>query len=466
MGTLLVNGTILNAADTTAAEVLIEGETIVQIGRNLPREGHRVMDATGKYLMPGGIDVHTHLDLPVTATSSSDDYETGHRAAAFGGTTSHIDFVIQSRGGSLKQAMDTWHAKAAGKAQIDYGFHMTIIDLRDEVAQEIPSMLDEGITSLKLLMAYKGALQVDDQTMFRTMKIAAEHGMLVMVHAENGDAIAELVAQALREGKTDPVYHALTRPAVLEGEATGRAIALATVTHCPLYVVHMTCEDSIRQLQRARQQSLPVMGETCIQYFFLTADDLKRPDGAKFVCSPPIRTAKDHEVLWRALRDQTLQVVSTDHCPFWYKGGVNGRLPGKELGKGNFSKIPNGVPSLEDRLKLLWTHGVHTGRISPNRFVELNSTNPAKIFGLYPHKGSISVGADADILVWDPHKRETISAQTHHMNVDYNIFEGQVIEGAPVAVFLRGNQLVDGDQWLGKPGNGQFLRRAPNAPVL
>lgn len=468
MGTLFKHGTVVNAGDTFPADVLVDGEKIVMIGQKIPSAGHKVVDAKGKYLMPGGIDVHTHLELPFGGTVSSDDFSTGHRAAAFGGTTTHIDFVIQPKGGSLHDGLADWHRKALSKAQIDYGFHLAITDLRDEVMKEIPSLVNDGVTSLKLFMAYKGVFQVDDTTLFRAMMTAAENGMLIMVHAENGDVVADLIAKYLGEGKTDPYYHALSRPSAVEGEATGRAVALAGVAGCPLYVVHMTCEEAVQQLRIGRARGLPVMGETCVQYMFLTADDLKKPnyEGAKFVCSPPIRTKHDQQILWGALRDRTLQVVSTDHCPFWFEGGVKGRIKGKELGKGDFSKIPNGLPVIEDRLKIMWNYGVNEGHFDANRFVELMATNPAKIFGLYPRKGTIAVGSDADIVVWDPKKRETISAATHHMNVDYNLFEGYKVKGGVTAVFLRGTQIVDGDQWLGRNGSGCFLKRNAHSPVL
>jgi dihydropyrimidinase len=468
MGTIIKNGTIITASDTVQADLLIDGEKVVLIGQKLPTQGHQVIDAKGKYLLPGGIDVHTHLDMPFGGTTSADDFFTGHRAAAFGATTTHIDFVIQSHGGTLKQALDTWHGKAAGKAAIDYGFHLAIADLRPDTLEEIPSLVNEGVTSLKLFMAYKGVLQIDDTTLFRTLVKAGEHGLLTMVHAENGDVIAELVAQALAAGQTAPIYHAKTRPAAVEGEATGRAVALAGIADAPLYVVHMTCEPAITQLVLGRANGYPVMGETCTQYMFCFEKDLARPgfEGAKFVCSPPMRTPTDAEALWQALRDGTLQVVSTDHCPFWFEGGKNGRPGGKELGLTSFAKIPNGCPGIENRLGVMWQHGVNGGRLSANRFVELMSTNPAKIFGLYPRKGTIAVGSDADIVIWDPKKKVTISAATHHMNTDYSLFEGMKLTGYTDKVFLRGQLIVDGNAWQGKAGNGQFLHRQPHAAIL
>ncbi|MFO7320727.1 MAG: dihydropyrimidinase [Chloroflexota bacterium] len=491
MGTLFKNGTVITAADMFPADVLVEGETISLIGRNIDSTGHEVVDCTGKYLMPGGIDVHTHLDLAFGGTYSNDDFDVGHMAAAFGGTTTHIDFAMQPKNGTLHDALDIWRAKAA-PAQIDYSFHVGITNLTDEVMKEIPSLVDEGVTSLKLFMAYKNVFQIDDSTLFRAMTQAAKHGMLIMVHAENGDVEATLTPQLLAEGKTAPVYHAASRPPEIEGEATNRAVTMAGLTNCPLYVVHMTCEPAIEALRRGRAKGYPVMGETCVQYFFLTVEEhLGAPgfEGAKFVCSPPIRSSHDHEVLWQAVRDGTLQVVSTDHCDFWYEGGVgpwqewaeahNGgnwaeyerqdpsyRRPGKELGKGNFAKIPNGMPGLEDRMMVMWHAGVNGGRISPSRFVELNSTNPAKIFGMYPRKGTIAIGSDADILVWDPEKTHIISAETHHMRCDYNVYEGMEVRGVPVQVYLRGRKIVDGDQWLGTNGGGQFIKRSPNPPIL
>lgn len=491
MGLLFKNGTVITASDMTKADVLVEGDIITLIGQQIDPAGHDVVDCSGKYLMPGGIDVHTHLDLPFGGTISNDDFDIGHKAAAFGGTTMHIDFVIQPKGGTLHDGLETWRKKAA-VAQIDYGFHMAITDLNDAVMEEIPTMVDEGITSLKLFMAYKNVFQIDDATLFKTMRQAAKNGMIVMVHAENGDVEASLTPALLAAGKTDPKYHASSRPPEIEGEATNRAVVMSGLTGCPLYVVHMTCEPAIAALRRGRALGYPVMGETCVQYFFLTVEDhLAMPgfEGAKFVCSPPIRTKEDHAVLWQAVRDGTLQVVSTDHCDFWYEGAKGPweewakktggtdwvgyekqdpsyRRPGKELGLGNFAKIPNGMPGLEDRMMVMWDAGVNGGKISPTRFVELNCTNPAKIFGMYPQKGTLSVGSDADILVWDPEKPHTISASTHHMRVDYNCYEGMTVKGVPVQVYQRGKKLVDGDNWYGTNGAGKFVPRKPHAPVL
>lgn len=468
MSTLISNGTIVTAEGSRKADILIEGETIARIGVGLDAGDAEVVDATGMLVMPGGIDVHTHLELPFGGTVSSDDFFTGHRAAAFGATTSHIDFVIQPMGGTLHEGLEDWRGKAEGKAAIDYGFHMAITDLREDVMDEIPSMVDEGITSLKLFMAYKGLFQVDDATLFRTMMTAAEHGMLVMVHAENGDVIAELTARLLAAGKTEPKYHAAAHPAMAEAEATGRAVALAGIAGAPLYVVHMTCEESVEQLALGRAKGFPVMGETCTQYMFVFEEDLAKPDyeGAKYVCSPPVRQPKDAVALWDALADSTLQAVSTDHCPFWFEGGVEGRIPGKELGKPSFDKIPNGMPGIEDRMPVMYHNGVNGGHFSVNRFVEITSTNPAKIFGLYPRKGVIAEGSDADIVIWDPEKTHTISAATSHSRTDYNVYEGMTVRGWPRQVLLRGKTIVAGDEWLGEAGTGQFLPRAPYAEVL
>lgn len=468
MATLIKNGTIVTAADTYQADVLIEDGKVALIGANLAGDDLEVIDADGLLLLPGGIDVHTHLDLPFGGTVASDDFFTGHKAAAFGGTTTHIDFAIQPIGGTLRQGIGEWHHKAEGKACIDYGFHVAITDLRDEVMKEIPLVIDEGVTSLKLFMAYKGLFQVDDTTLFRAMMTAAENGMLIMVHAENGDVIADLTAKLLAAGKTEAKYHAVAHPALAEAEATARAVALAGIAGAPLYVVHMTCEEAVEQLALGRQKGLPVMGETCTQYMFVFEDDLAKPnyEGAKYICSPPVRKPKDAQVLWKALANHTLQAVSTDHCPFWFEGGVKGRIAGKELGKPSFDKIPNGMPGIEDRVPVMWHFGVNEGRFNANRFVEITATNPAKIFGLYPRKGTIAIGSDADIVLWDPEKEHTISAETHHMNTDYNVYEGITVKGWPVRTLLRGQSIVIGESWHGQEGTGLFLRRSPHAEVL
>jgi dihydropyrimidinase len=468
MSIIIKNGTIVTAGGEQEADIIIVDEKIKEIGANLDAEGAEVVDASGMLVMPGGIDPHTHLDLPFFGTFCSDDFFTGQMAAAFGGTTTHIDFVIQPIGGTLHEGLDEWKEKAQGKITIDYGFHMAVTDLRDDVMEEIPTMIDEGITSLKLFLAYKDVFMVDDVTFFKALLTAREHGMLIMVHAENGDVIDALQKKIVAAGRTEPKYHADAHPALAEGEATGRAVALAGIADSPLYVVHMTCREALEQLELGRKRGLKVMGETCPQYLFLTVDDLAKPnfEGAKYVCSPPVRQVEDQDALWEALSNGLLQVVSTDHAPFFFEGGVEGRLAGKELGKNSFAEIPNGMPGIEDRLMVLWHHGVNTGRFSRSRFVELVSTNPAKIFGLYPQKGEIAVGSDADILIWDPDKEHTLSAATHHMNTDYNVYEGMTVRGMPAKVYLRGKLIVDGDRWLQEQGEGNYIPRKPYADIL
>jgi dihydropyrimidinase len=464
MSTVIKGGTVVTASDTFPADVLIDGEQIVAVGRNL--SGDTTIDAAGTYVIPGGIDVHTHLDMPFGGTVSSDDFFTGHKAAAFGGTTMHIDFAIQPKGASLRETLDIWHAKANGKAVIDYGFHVAITDLRDDVLAEMPATIDYGATSIKLFMAYKGALQVDDTTLFRAMQQAAAHKLLIMVHAENGDAIEILVNEALAAGNLAPKYHALTRPPELEAEATARAVRFAEVTGAPLYVVHLTNAGALEAVRLARGRGHGadhIFAETCTQYFFFTKDDLAREgfEGAKWVCSPPFREASDQAALWQGVADNSLQVVSTDHCPFWFEGGVDGRPGGKELGKASFAKIPNGCPGIEERMLILYTHGVRTGKISLNRWVELTSTNPAKLFGCYPQKGVIAPGADADLVLWDPAATRTISATTQHQRTDYTIYEGWEVQGAPRTVLARGRILVDNGAWHGEAGSGAFVHRKP-----
>lgn len=470
MPTVIRNGTIITASDTIKADLLIDGEKIAVIGAGLETEGALVIDAVDRYVLPGGIDVHTHLQLPVGMTESSDDFYTGHKAAAFGGTTTHIDFAIPNKGEPLRKGVETWHQKAEGKAVIDYAFHANLVEWNDALIDEIPSLLDEGVSSIKALMAYKGRLQIDDTGLFRTLQKAREHGILTMVHCENGDAIEVLIQQTLANGQVEPKHHARTRPAWLETEATLRSIALAATAAAPLYVVHMTCAGSVDQLRYGRAHNLKVMGETCVQYLFFTEDDLARPDfeGAKFVCSPPIRTKSDNDALWRALQTGDLQAISTDHCPFLFDGTkpieYEGQLyqkPGKELGRDNFARMPNGLPGLGDRLIILWSEGVARGRLTPNRFVEITATNPAKIFGMYPRKGTIAIGADADIVIWSPNEKKTYGKALSHQRVDYNLYEGWEVTGWPEQVFRRGELLVDGARWLGRAGSGLFIRRSP-----
>lgn len=473
MAILIKGGTVVTASDNYVADVLVKGERIALVGASLEPNGAQIVDASGKLLLPGGIDVHTHLSLPFFSTVSSDDFYTGHRAAAFGGTTSHIDFATQRKGETLHTALERWHRKAEGKAVIDYGVHMSITDLRDDILDEIPSMVDEGVTSLKLFMSYVGVYMLDDGAILKIMEKAAELGMIILIHAENGHVVDSLIKRNVAAGNLATEYHAHSHPAWSEAEATLRAVALASVSGVPLYVVHMTCGEAVDQLSYGRARELPVMGETCPQYLFFTEDELRRPDGSKWVFSPPLRTKEDNEQLWRALAQGKLQSVGTDHCPFQFDGtkplmyeGEPYQNPGKELGKSDFSKIPNGTHGIEDRMLMLWSYGVGKGRISANRFVELTATNPAKIFGLYPRKGTIAAGSDADLVIWDPNATKEVSWRTHHTRTDHNIYEGMELVGLPEKVFVRGQLLVDGEKWHGKRGSGRFLRRAPHAPVI
>jgi dihydropyrimidinase len=456
MSVLIKGGRIVTAADDYVADIYVEDETVTLIGESLDRQADKVIDATGKYVLPGGVDPHTHLDMPFGGTVTIDDVESGQVSAAFGGTTTHVDFIIQPPGKSFSEAFDEWKAKADGRQVIDMGYHMAVTDLKEGgTLEELATLPDQGITSYKLFMAYKGALMVDDETLFRVMQVAAETGALVMVHAENGDAIDVLVKEALAEGNTEPRFHALTRPPETEGEATNRAIQLARVAGCKLYVVHVSCQESVEPIELAREKGWEVWGETCTQYFFIDQSHLERPDfeGAKYVYTPPPRAKENHEVLWRAVENDVLSVISTDHCAFLWNGQ-------KTLGKDDFSKIPNGAPGLENRLQMIHEFGVRAGRISLNRLVELLSTNPARYFGLYPRKGTIAVGSDADLVVFDPERRVTISAATHHSKSDYSLFEGTEVTGTPQVVLLRGRVLVEGDELVGQPGVGEFIRRA------
>jgi dihydropyrimidinase len=456
MSILIKGGRVITAADDYVADVYVEDERISLIGESLDQAADKVIDASGKYVLPGGVDPHTHLDMPFGGTVTIDDVESGQTSAAFGGTTTHVDFIIQPQGSSFADALEEWRGKANGKQMIDMGYHMAVTDLKEGgTLEELASLPDQGITSYKLFMAYKGALMVDDETLFKTMQVAADTGALVMVHAENGDAIDVLVKEALAAGHTEPKYHALTRPPETEGEATNRAIQLARVAGSPLYVVHVSCAESVEPIQLAREKGWDVWGETCTQYFFIDYTFLERPnfEGGKYVYTPPPRDQANQDVLWNAVRTDTLSAISTDHCAFLWDGQ-------KTIGKDDFSKIPNGGPGLENRLQMIHEFGVRGGRISLNRMVELLSTNPAKLFGLYPRKGTIAVGSDADIVVFDPEKRVTISASTHHSKSDYNLFEGTEVTGVPEVVLLRGNVLVENDELVASPGVGQFIARA------
>jgi len=456
MSLLIKGGRIVTAADDYVADVFVDGERISLIGSGLDVKADRTIDAAGKYVLPGCIDPHTHLDMPFGGTVTVDDFESGQGSAACGGTTCHVDFCIQGQGQTFAEALETWHGKANGKTLIDYGFHIAVTDLNGPGRmEELAALPEQGITSYKLFMAYKNVLQVDDETLFRAMEVASASGALVMVHAENGDAIDVLVGQALERGDTAPIFHALTRPPELEGEATNRAIQLARIADCPLYVVHVTCREAVEPIRRARDEGWRVWGETCTQYLFRTIDDLAEPnfEGAKYVYSPPARDASNHRVLWDAVRTDALSAISTDHCSFLWDGQ-------KTLGKDDFTKIPNGGPGLEDRLKMIHHFGVNEGRLTLNRMVDLLATQPARLFGLYPRKGTVAVGSDADLVIFDPERRETISASSHHSRCDYNMYEGTEVTGAPETVLLRGNVLVEDGELVASPGSGQFVRRA------
>ncbi len=456
MKTLIKDGTVVTAQRSFPADVWIEGETVRDVAPSLPRENaDRVVDAAGMLVLPGGIDVHTHLDMPFGGTTSSDDFATGTEAAAWGGTTTLIDFAIQAKGTRMRDALDTWWKKADGKASIDYGLHMIVTDLPEAGLEDMDAMVEEGVASFKLFMAYPGVLMVDDATIFQAMRRTAKNGALICMHAENGGVIDVIVRRALAEGKTGPIYHALTRPATAEAEAVHRAIALAEIAGVPVYIVHLSSEDALNQVREARDRGLPAFAETCPQYLLLTEKELERPDfdGAKYVFTPPLREAHHPPKLWDGLRRDHLQVVSTDHCPFCFKEQ-------KELGRGDFTKIPNGGPGIENRLQLIYHHGVNQGRISLTRFVELVSTTPAKLFGLYPRKGTIAAGSDADIVIWDPKAEHKISAATHHMRVDYSMFEGFAVKGNVRTVFSRGDVILDGGVYHGRQGRGRFLKRA------
>jgi dihydropyrimidinase len=457
MSILIKGGTVVAATGAYAADVLVEGETIATVAApGVLDSAGEVIDATGKYVLPGGIDVHTHMEMPFGGTSSADTFETGTIAAAFGGTTTIVDFAVQAKGTSLLATLDTWHDKADGNCAIDYGFHMIVSDVNDTTLKEMDACIANGVTSFKMFMAYPGVFYATDGEILLAMQQAARNGSTIMMHAENGIAIDQLVAQALGRGDTSPLHHGLTRPPELEGEATHRAIQLAKVTGAPLYIVHLSAAQALAAVMQARDAGQNVFAETCPQYLFLTLDDLARPgfEGAKFVCSPPLRPAEHGAALWRGLRTNDLSVVSTDHCPFCFKGQ-------KELGIGDFAKIPNGMPGVEHRMDLLH-QGVLKGEITLARWVEIASTTPARMFGMYPRKGVIAAGSDADIVIYDPSASQVLSASTHHMNVDYSAFEGWEITGRVEATLSRGRVVVSGGQFQGTAGHGKFLPRDLN----
>jgi dihydropyrimidinase len=451
--TLITNGTVVTASETLRADVLVEDEKVAAIALDLDVQADRTIDATDRYVIPGGVDVHTHFDLPFGGSFCSDDFGTGTRAAAFGGTTTCVDFALQDYGETLRQGLDRWFEKGQ-KAQTDFGLHMIVREVNDQVLKEMDQLVGEGITSFKLFMAYPGVFMLDDAAIFKAMQRAADSGALIMMHAENGGPIDVLVQQHLAEGKTDPLYHGLTRPAAMEGEAVHRVFKMAELAGAPAYIVHLSSRDALDALQEARDRGVAAFAETCPQYLYLSIDVLARPgfEGAKFVCSPPLRSKDHQDELWKGLAQGDLQIVATDHAPFNFKGQ-------KDMGRDSFADIPNGLPSVEDRVTLIFQR-VRSGQLSPSRWVELIATNPAKMFGLYPRKGTIAPGFDADIVVFDPNRERVISAESHHMNVDYSCYEGMTVWGVPDVVMQRGNVLVENDEWFGTEGGGRFVPRS------
>ena len=453
MRTLIRSGRIITAVDDYTADILIENEIVSTIGRSLNVEADRVIDAAGKLVFPGGIDPHTHMELPFGGTQSSDDFFTGTRAAAFGGTTTIIDFAVQNRGETLTQGVDNWHAKADGKCAIDYGFHLITTEFEDGDEAEMYRVMDSGVTSFKLFMAYPGVFLADDATIYRAMSAAGQRGGLICMHAENGIVINEIIKRFLKEGRTAPKYHALTRPTIAEAEGVHRAIAIAEMAESPVYIVHLSCTDALNKVREARDRGIPAFAETCPQYLFHSIEDYGEDfEGAKYVMTPPLREKHNHADLWKGLTMDDLQVISTDHCPFCMKEQ-------KELGKDDFSKIPNGAPGVENRMSLIYNGGVVENRISLNRFVELTSTAAAKMFGLFPKKGTIAVGSDADIVIFDPEKEHTFGVENEHMSVDYSSYEGWNMKGKVEIVLSRGRVVIDNGEHTGKAGDGQFLKR-------
>ena len=463
MSVLIKNGRVVTAVDDYHADIYIEGERIALIGKDLQVHADKVIDATDRLVIPGGIDAHTHFDLPFGGTHSADDFETGTRAAAWGGTTTCIDFALQTKGESTLKGLDTWHAKADGKATIDYAFHMIVTDMPDERLPEMERLAQAGVTSYKLFMAYPGVLYVDDGTLYRAFRQAGENGTRIQMHAENGIVIDEIVKEAVRDGKFEPKWHGLTRPTRMEAEGVHRAIAIAEVANVPLYIVHLSCSDALDEVKRARMRGVDVIAETCPQYLFLDQDYYFQDgfEGAKYVMTPALREKWNQEVLWRGLAMHHLETVATDHCPFCMVGQ-------KDLGKDSFTKIPNGAPGVENRMSLIYDGGVHKGRMSVNRFVEITSTSPAKCFGLFPRKGTIAVGSDADIVVFNPNRTETISydnKRTHHMNCDYSTYEGFEVTGWSEVVLSRGRVIIEDDSQVTQ-GGGQFIKRARCGELL
>lgn len=466
---LIKGGRIITAVDDYVADLLIQDGKIEAIGRELSADSAMQYNAAGLLIFPGGVDVHTHMEFLLGDAETCDTFETGTQSAAFGGTTTIVDFALQRQGQSPKQSLDQRLVTATPKASIDYGFHLILTDPSQASLSELPDLVNhEGVSSFKLFMAYPGILMVDDATIFRAMRITGEHGGMVNVHAENGTVIEVLIQEALAQGHTSPKYHALTRPRIMEAEATHRAIRLAELAEMPVYIVHLSAKEALEAVVEARDRGIHAFAETCPHYLFLTIDEYDRPgfDAAKYVMTPPLREHDCQHALWRGLKFDDLQIVATDHCPFCFNENPHGLRRSKQMGQDDFSKIPNGAPGVEFRLPLLYDGGVRTGKITLNRFVQLVSTAPAKMFGLFPRKGTIAVGSDADLVLFDPNKQHTLSATTHHSNVDYSLFEGRSVIGKVEKVFLRGNLIVDGDQWHGRAGNGQFQKRTASGRVM
>ncbi len=473
MKTLIKNGTVVTHAGRSAADVLIDGEKVVAIAapgaHDWETGAAKVIDAAGKYLLPGGVDVHTHMELPFGGTFASDDFETGTRAAAWGGTTTIIDFAVQTIGEPMMDGFEAWRQKADGRCAVDYGFHMIVSDVNEQSLKEMDMLMGEGVTSFKLFMAYPGVLYSNDGQIFMAMQKAAENGSTIMMHAENGIVIDVLREQAIKRGETDPIYHSLTRPPITEAEATHRAISYAELTGCPLYVVHMSAKEAVAEVANARNRGLNVFGETCPQYLYLGWNNLKEPDfdGAKYVCSTPVRNWDEghQEWMWKYLATNDLQVISTDHCPFCMSDHPTLGTQ-KRLGEGDFTKIPNGLPGVEDRMRLIYHGAVAEGHLGLERFVEVCSATPAKMFGLYPKKGTIAVGSDADIIVFDPNEMTTISVESTHMRVDYSCYEGKQVQGKIESVLSRGRVLIEDGRYHGQPGDGAYLERGTNQYLI
>ncbi len=453
MSTLIKNGRIITASDDYTADIFIDGETVGTIGKNLALKADKTIDAQGKLVIPGGIDPHVHMELPFGGTVSSDDFKSGTIAAAFGGTTTIIDFAIQGKGMTMTQAHEAWLAKSEGKCAIDYGWHMAVTKFENSDKAEMKRLYDAGITTFKIFLAYPNVLMIDQPTVYRVMKAAGELGGMTLVHAENGEAIEERIRILVSEGKTEPKYHAVSRPPVMQADGVARAVKVAEFAKSPVFIVHVSCESAMMEIVRSRDAGNPSYGETCTQYLFLDESCYDRPnfEGAKYVFTPPLVPKENIEPLWKGLKLGYLQEVSTDHCPFYFKGQ-------KELGRETFTKIPNGGPGVEDRLSMTF-HGAMQRGFSLNKFVDITSTASAKMFGMFPKKGTIAVGSDADIVIFDPDKERTISAKTHHMNCDYSLFEGFKIKGMPETVLSRGKVVIENNQYVGKPGDGKFLRR-------